>query len=151
VRGEEAVLPRGSTVIEAGDRLHVVVRSEVAAQMEELVTRWENGPVGPPPLERRPAFGGAVFSSRPWNPETDGDAGQPREIDGVVVREQLRMRRDRPAALVALVDGRYALTGETLAVGGPRQVQAYARRRLGREAGDAGRAWWQEVIGALSR
>ncbi|MGH2821706.1 MAG: potassium/proton antiporter, partial [Thermoleophilaceae bacterium] len=29
VRGEEAVLPRGSTRVEAGDRLHVVVRTEV--------------------------------------------------------------------------------------------------------------------------
>jgi potassium/hydrogen antiporter len=151
VRGEEAVLPRGSTMIEAGDRLHVVVRSEVAREMEEIVGRWEAGPVGPPPMERRPAFGAAVFSSRPWQAETDGDPGQPREVDGVVVREQLRLRRDHPAALVALVDGRYALTGETLAVGGPRQVQAYARRRLSREADDAARAWWQEVIGALSR
>jgi hypothetical protein len=102
-------------------------------------------------MERRPAFGAAVFSSRPWNEERDGDAGYPREIDGVVVREQLRLRRDQRGALVALVDGRYALTGATLAVGGPRQVQAYARRRLGREQDDAARAWWQEVIGALSR
>jgi len=151
VRGEEAVLPRGSTVIEAGDRLHVVVRSEVAREMEELVGRWETGPVGLPPLERRPAFGAAVFSSRPWDSERDGDPAHPSAIDGVVVREQLRLRRDRRAALVGLVDGRYALTGETLAVGGPRQVQAYARRRLSRESDDAARAWWQEVIGALSR
>jgi cell volume regulation protein A len=151
VRGEEAVLPRGSTMIEAGDRLHVVVRSEAAGQMEEIVGRWESGPVGPPPLERRPAFGAAVFSSRPWDAERDGDAGRPEAIDGVVVREQLRLRRDGVGALVALVDGRYALTGETLALGGPRQVQAYARRRLSREQDDAARAWWQEVIGALSR
>ena len=30
VRGDEAILPRGSTRVEAGDRLHVVVRQEVA-------------------------------------------------------------------------------------------------------------------------
>jgi cell volume regulation protein A len=151
VRGEEAVLPRGSTLIEAGDRLHVVVRSEAARQMEGIVGRWESGPVGPPPLERRPAFGAAVFSSRPWDAERDGDPAHPVTLDGVVVREQLRLRRDQPGALVGLVDGRYALTGETLAVGGPKQVQAYARRRLSREADDIARAWWQEVIGALSR
>ena len=50
-----------------------------------------------------------------------------------------------------LVDGRYAITGPTLAVGGSRQVQAYARRRLARETDETARAWWQEVIGALAR
>ncbi len=67
------------------------------------------------------------------------------------MREILRTRRDDRGALVSLVDGRYALTGSTLAVGGTRQVQAYARRRLGRETDDTSRAWWQEVIGALAR
>ena len=151
VRGEEAVLPRGSTRIEAGDRLHVVVRSEVAGHMDGLVARWETGPVGPPPMERRPAIGSAVFSSRPWDDEHDGDAAYPESIDGVPVREHLRTRRDQRGALVALVDGRYAVTGDTLAVGGPRQVQAYARRRLKRETDDTASAWWQEVVGALAR
>jgi cell volume regulation protein A len=151
VRGEEAVLPRGSTRVEAGDRLHVVVRSEVAKDMEQVVARWESGPVGPPPMERRPVVGSAVFTSRPWDEERDGDVAYPRSVDGVLVREVLRTRRDDRGALVSLVDGRYALTGSTLAVGGTRQVQAYARRRLGRETDDTSRAWWQEVIGALAR
>ena len=151
VRGDEAVLPRGSTRIESGDRLHVVVRSEVARQMDAVVERWETGPVGVPALERRPSVGAAVFSSRPWDGERDGDAAYPEEIDGVPVREHLRTRRDNRGALVGLVDGRYAITGPTLAVGGAKQVQAYARRRLTREADDAVRAWWQEVIGALAR
>jgi len=151
VRGDEAVLPRGSTRIEAGDRLHVVVRTEVARQMDGVVERWETGPVGVPTLERRPSVGSGVFSSRPWDGERDGDAAYPEEIDGVPVREHLRTRRDNRGALVGLVDGRYAITGPTLAVGGARQVQAYARRRLTREADDAIRAWWQEVIGALAR
>ena len=43
VRGEEAVLPRGSTRVEAGDRLHVVVRTEVAAGMDEVVDALEHG------------------------------------------------------------------------------------------------------------
>ena len=52
---------------------------------------------------------------------------------------------------MTLADGRYALTGPTLAAGGARQLQAYARRRLARESDETARAWWQEVIGALAR
>src|SRR5215213_6563339 len=37
VRGEEALLPRGSTRIEAADRLHVMVREEVAKDMDDLL------------------------------------------------------------------------------------------------------------------
>jgi potassium/hydrogen antiporter len=151
VRGEEAVLPRGSTRIEAGDRLHLVVRSEVAKRMSEVVERWETGPVGPPPMERQAGVGAAVFSSRPWDAERDGDAAYPEVVDGIPVHEHLRTRRDKGGALVSLTDGRYAVTGPTLALGGAKQIQAYARRRLAREADDAIRAWWQEVIGALAR
>jgi potassium/hydrogen antiporter len=151
VRGEEAVLPRGSTRIEAGDRLHLVVRSEVAKRMTEVVERWEAGPVGPPPMERQAGVGAAVFSSRPWDAERDGEAAYPEQVDGVPVHEHLRTRRDKGGALVSLTDGRYAVTGPTLALGGAKQIQAYARRRLARETDDAIRAWWQEVIGALAR
>jgi cell volume regulation protein A len=151
VRGEEAVLPRGSTRIEADDRLHVVVRSEVADRMPGVVERWESGPVGPPPVERQPSVGSPVFSSRPWDEERDGDAAYPETIDAVRVREVLRTRREERGALVSLVDGRYALTGSHLAQGGAKQIQAYARRRLARETDDTARAWWQEVIGALAR
>jgi cell volume regulation protein A len=151
VRGEEAVLPRGSTRIEANDRLHVVVRSEVARHMEGVVERWETGPIGPPPVERQAGIGAAVFSSRPWDDEFDGDPAYPETVDGVTVREHLRTRRDNRGALVSLTDGRYALTGSTLAVGGAKQIQAYARRRLARETDDTARAWWQEVVGALAR
>jgi potassium/hydrogen antiporter len=151
VREGEAVLPRGSTRIEAGDRLHLVVRSEVAKRMAEVVARWEAGPVGPPPVEAALAVGATVFSSRPWDEERDGDPGYPDEVDGVAVREHLRTRRDRRGALVSLADGRYAVTGQTLAIGSAKQVQSYARRRLGRVEDDTTRAWWQEVIGALAR
>jgi hypothetical protein len=92
-----------------------------------------------------------VFSSRPWDDEADGDAAYPEQVEGVPVREYLRTRRDVRGSLVSLADGRYALTGSTLAIGGTRQVQAYARRRLVRETDDTARAWWQEVIGALAR
>jgi potassium/hydrogen antiporter len=151
VRGEEALLPRGSTRIEAADRLHVLVREEVAEDMEDLLERWRLGPVGVPP-RRRPLLrsGSAVFTTRPWA-EADGDAGFPKEVEGVPVAEQLRTRRDVPGALVLLVDGRYAVCGPLMALGGSLQLQRYARRRLAAESDAAARAWWQEVIGALAR
>ena len=151
VRGEEALLPRGSTRIEAADRLHVMVRQEVAEEMDDLLERWRVGPVGVPP-RREPLLrsGSAVFSTRPWS-ETDGDAGFPRDVEGVPVAEQIRTRRDTRGALVQLVDGRFAITGPQLSLGGPLQLQRYARRRLGTEEDAAARAWWQEVIGALAR
>ena len=151
VRGEEAILPRGSTRIDAGDRLHVVVRKEVAQQVPQMLQRWRAGPVGlqPRPTERLRAST-AVFTARPWN-EDDGDPGFPRSVLGVDVAEHLRTRRDTRGALVQLADGRYAVSGPLLAVGGALQLQRYARRRLADENDEAARAWWQEVIGALAR
>jgi potassium/hydrogen antiporter len=151
VRGDEAVLPRGSTRVEAGDRLHVVVRSEVAAGMDEVVSRWTTGPVVGDEVPRGRLTGSSVFTSRRWDEEKDGDPGYPSHIDGVAVREHLRTRRETRGALVSLTDGRFAVTGPTVAVGGPRQIQSYARRQLAREKDDTARAWWQEVIGALAR
>jgi potassium/hydrogen antiporter len=151
VRGNEALLPRGSTRIEAADRLHVMIREEVADEMEDLLERWRAGPVGLPPRRQlRLRSGSAVFSNRTWT-EADGDAGYPRDVEGVPVGEQIRTRRDRRGALVQLVDGRFAITGPHMACGGPLQLQRYARRRLAAEEDAAARAWWQEVIGALAR
>ena len=151
VRGEEALLPRGSTRIEAADRLHVMVREEVAEDMNDLLERWRVGPVGVPArFEPQLRSGSAVFTTRPWT-EADGDAGFPKDVQGVPVAEHIRTRRDRRGALVMLVDGRFAVTGPLLAIGGPLQLQRYARRRLATEEDAAARAWWQEVIGALAR
>ena len=151
VRGEEALLPRGSTRIEADDRLHVMVREEVAGDMTDLLERWRLGPVGVPAPRQAPMRAGqTVFTTRAWA-EADGDAGFPKEIAGVRVAEQVRTRRDTRGALVVLEDGRFAVTGPLLAIGGPLQVQRYARRRLSAEEDAAARAWWQEVIGALAR
>jgi potassium/hydrogen antiporter len=151
VRGEEALLPRGSTRIEAGDRLHVMVREEVAGDMPGLLERWRIGPVEVPTVRHAPLrAGAAVFTTRRWT-ETDGDAGFPNEVHGVPVAEQMRTRRDHRGALVALEDGRFAVTGPLVAIGGPLQVQRYARRQLTSEDDAAARAWWQEVIGALAR
>jgi len=40
VRGDRAIPPRGSTRVQAGDRLHVLVRQEVAEEFEALIERW---------------------------------------------------------------------------------------------------------------
>jgi potassium/hydrogen antiporter len=151
VRGNEAILPRGSTRIESNDRLHVVVRQEVAQRVPEMLDRWRAGPIGPAP---RPTTGlrasTAVFTARTWN-DDDGDPGFPSRLMGVDVVEHMRTRRDTRGALVLLEDGRYAVSGPLLAVGGASQIQRYARRRLAEESDEAARAWWQEVIGALAR
>jgi len=151
VRGDEAILPRGSTRIEANDRLHVVVRQEVAQQVPQMLQRWHAGPVGLPARPTAPLRAStAVFTARPWG-DGDGDPGFPHTVIGVEVIEHMRTRRDTRGALVLLEDGRYAVTGPLLAVGGALQLQRYARRRLADESDEAARAWWQEVIGALAR
>ena len=150
VRGDSALPPRGSTRIEEGDRLHIVVRGEAAREMEELLERWRYGPVGPPPRERVRLRGGLpVFTVRLWE-GADGDPAHPEEVADRRVIEHLRTRHDVPGALSALEDGRYAISGPLLAVGSAAQIQAFARRRLGLTEDDAERAWWQEVIGALA-
>jgi cell volume regulation protein A len=150
VRAGQAIPPRGSTMIEPHDRLHVLVRQEVAAEMRVLTERWQYGPFEEPE-QRRPRVRGAgvIFSARPWSDE-DGDPARPESVLGVPVAEHLRTRRDQPGALVALTDGRFAATGLVVAVGAPQQVQTYCRRRLERASGQTEQAWWQEVVGALA-
>jgi cell volume regulation protein A len=63
----------------------------------------------------------------------------------------MRTRRDVRGALVALDDGRYAVTGPSMAVGSASDLQRYARRRLEKATSEAERGWWQEVIGAVAR
>ena len=54
VRGDEALAPRGSTRIRAGDRLHVLVRREVAREVDALQERWRAARSG---RRRAPAAG----------------------------------------------------------------------------------------------
>ena len=150
VRGGQAIPPRGSTRIESGDRLHVLVRQEVAAEIRVLTERWQYGPFEDVERKRPRVRGaGVIFSARPWS-EVDGDPSRPQSVLGVPVVEHMRTRHDEPGALVALDDGRFAATGLVVAVGAPQQVQTYCRRRLDRASRDAERAWWQEVVGALA-
>jgi cell volume regulation protein A len=151
VRGRRAIPPRGSTVVEAGDDLHVLVRQEAAVEFRDLLTRWRAGPLAA--AERRrpaPRSRPSVTTVRPWE-NGDGDPSRPQAVAGHAVVEQLRTRRDEPGALVALADGRYAVTGPLLAVGPSTQLQVVARRRLSRASTPGERAWWREVVGALAR
>ena len=148
VRGEEALPPRGSTRLEAGDRLYIVARQGAIASIEEARQRWRTGPVGPAPRPARtPATGAPIFTTRPWT-DADGDPDAPEQVLGLNVVERLNTRWDVPGALVVLEDGRYAVTGPHVLVGSSEQVQWHARRRLRTAKNDAERAWWQEVIGA---
>jgi cell volume regulation protein A len=150
IRGQQALPPRGSTRVEPGDHLHILVRQETAADFDELMRRWRDGPVGGPPRPRpTPRATSAIFTSRPWVPE-DGDPSRPTSVNRIEVVEHLRTRRDQPGALVALADGRYAYTGQITAIGSATQVQEAARRQLRFADGDGEQAWWREVIGALA-
>jgi cell volume regulation protein A len=149
VRGDRVVPPRGSTRIEARDRLHVLLRQETALDFEAVIERWKNGPLDTPVPSRVSPRGFTIFSSRPWSDE-DGDPGRPSEVNGVAVIDQLRTRRDIPGAVVALEDGRFAYTGPIVAIGSAAQVRDSAERRLRKAGDDSEAAWWREVIGALA-
>ncbi len=154
IRGDQALLPRGSTRIEAGDRLHLIARQEVAIELRELMGRWREGPIGARPRPvRKHLTRQTLFVLRPWS-DSMGDGGEPSHpaaVHGVDVIDQIRTRRDgRPGAVVLLEDGRYAFTGNVVALGNPSQVQMAARRRLRLAKTDSERAWWREVIGALA-
>lgn len=151
VRGEEAIPPRGSTRVRAGDRLHVLVRREVSEEVAEAMKRWRRGPLGPPPRPPRrfEAFS-PIFTVRPLAAAgVVGEPSAPRAVMGEPVVERLRLRRDQPGCLAVLAEGRYALVGEPVAVGSRRDLGRYVERRLQR-AGEEEAAWLQTVAGALA-
>ncbi|MGN6274952.1 MAG: potassium/proton antiporter [Solirubrobacterales bacterium] len=148
VRDGNALPPRGSTELREGDELHILVRSELRDEVEEMTKRWAEGPIGreaPAPLPRRAAS--QVFTVRPAR--GDGELGN--EIDGIPIVRVLRDRSERGAYLVALADGRFAVTGVGLiAIGGRRALADWCADRAARPDTDSpSRAWWQEVVGAL--
>ncbi len=150
VRDGQAIPPRGSTRIEAGDRLHVLIRREEMGAMRELLERWRDGPVGPPPRTPRIPEGHApVFSVRRWD-AADGDPARAERVAGRAVVDRLRTRRDVPGALVLLDDGYLAVTGPVLALGREQLLSEWVRRKARAAVGEAERAWWEEVLGALA-
>ena len=130
VRDDQAIPPRGSTRLLAGDELHVLIRQEQAGELPGLMRRWREGPVGPTPRPRRvPAGRPTVHSVRPAAEGAyDGDLSRPRSVLGEPTVAQLRIRRDTPGALVALADGRYAVTGPLIVVGSRRGHHRASRR-----------------------
>jgi len=152
VRGEEALLPRGSTRIAAGDRLHILTRESARDEVEALRVRWREGPMRTPEAPAIQAVGRAtIFTVRPWAPG-DGDLSQPDQLGGVAVVRRLRTRRERGGALVQLADGRLGITGDgVVAVGGSRQLLRYCRERIRRASEPEERAWWQEAAGVVSQ
>ncbi len=151
VRDDEALLPRGSTEVAAGDRLHIVVRENARSDVEALFDRWRDGPIAQPAADRIPTPQGRspIFSVRPWRDE-DGDPAAPEQIADVAVNRTLRTRRGARGALVLLADGRLAVTGEgVVATGSPRQLVRFCRERVGRAQSPEAKAWWQEVAGAV--
>jgi cell volume regulation protein A len=152
VRDGEALPPRGSTVIEAGDEVHLLIRREQRSMMTELTKRWREGPLGEPPLPSSAMRGSPqVFSVRPTT-AGDGNTGAPKEVNGIAVVRVLRSRSDRSAAVVALADGRFAVTGpDLIAFGGKRILGDWCAARARREGvSPQDRAWWQEAVGALN-
>jgi cell volume regulation protein A len=149
VREGEAIPPRGSTRVVAGDRLHVLYREEASRDLVSLTSSWRTGPIGPRPRPKHAVrSASAIFTARPWT-EADGDATRPARVAGQEVIDLLRLRRDAPGSLVVLADGRYALCGSVLVVGARRQVTDWVERRM-RAAGEAERAWLRTVLGAVA-
>jgi cell volume regulation protein A len=150
VRDEQAIPPRGSTQLRAGDELHLLISEESAHTVRDLVSGWRTGPIGPPPRPPRPVTGRRpIFTVWSWNEERNGPASQPQAIADQPVIERLRIRRDHPGGLWVLADGRYAITGPLAAIGSARDLTEWARRRMAIAEPDE-RAWLQNVIGALA-
>lgn len=151
VRDGEALLPRGSTVIEPGDELHVLVRRESRKDVDRLTRTWREGPLVVPEM---PAIGlrgsPQVFSVRPTRPD-DGDTGTPEQVAGTPVLSILRTRSDVPAAIAVLADGRFAVTGpDLIACGGRRHLARWCAERAARPTtSPQDRAWLQEAIGVI--
>ena len=160
--------PQAAAVAGAGERAAVgclAVAVEVVA-VPELPARgahaelgvddrqrrtWRRGPIGAPPRPHRRLRGASpIFTVRPVGDDAlVGELHAPERVLAQPVAALLRVRRDRPGALVALEDGRYAVTGPLLIAGSREDVTTYARRRA-TLVDPEDRAWLQTVVGALA-
>ena len=149
VRSDEALPPRGSTRLEAGDRLYVLVRREVTgvrrrrASAGASVRSARPAPAAHVHRQRADLHDAAVVGRR-RRPDASARSPGSRSSSGSAPAGTC------PGALVILADGRFAATGPILMMGPPGQLQSQVRRRLIRATDDAEIAWWQEVIGACA-
>jgi len=147
VRGDEAVAPRGSTQIAAGDTLHLLARDEVAGGVRTLLERWRGEGTMETHSDGAHAATDYLFTE-PWT-AAHGDPRDPELVAGVPVVQVVQARHDVGGALVLLEDGRAAVTGSTVVAGPAELVGRYARRRFS-SARDAGEElWWRQVAAAL--
>jgi NhaP-type Na+/H+ or K+/H+ antiporter len=87
----------------------------------------------------------AALITQLWT-EPDEDPGDPDVVAGVPVSERLCTRADIAGAVVALDDGRYAVTGPMVAVGSARQIERFAQRRLDSATEGPDVRWWRLVL-----
>ncbi len=150
VRDGDAIPPRGSTELREGDELHILVRSELRDEVEELTKNWAKGPIGKPdpsPLPRRGAS--QVFTVRPAARTTDGSAterstGPDRRRCCAAAASAAPTSSPSPTAATRSP----APTWSRSAAAGPWRTGASAAPTRA-DVDGAERAWWQEVTGAL--
>jgi len=88
-----------------------------------------------------------IFTTGPWHSHW-GEHDEPRQVVGIQVAGELLRREDGGEALVALADGRFALTGATFAAGSAGALMRHARRQS-RCAAESDRAWLLAVTKEL--
>jgi cell volume regulation protein A len=154
VRGGTFVAPMGPTRLSAGDELHLVVGDEAFPLVPRLLGAWRDPSWQPPAAQDDPqrpvaAPQAPALVSGVWNGES-GSPSEPELVDGVQVVRRLRARRDAPGALVALEDGRLALTGPSFAIGTQAELRHYAERRAATATDGAEALWWRQLADALT-
>jgi NhaP-type Na+/H+ and K+/H+ antiporter len=130
----------------------VVISTLVQGTTFESLAR-KLGQVTPPRRGRdeRTRVGGPIppLVTQLWSVRYD-DPAEPRQVDGSNVSHRLVARDGVAGALVELDDGRFAVTGPSMAAGSARQIDRYARRRLEAADNSAEARWWLEVVDALN-
>ena len=152
VRGDEVVAPRGSTI----DPLRRPPAHPRPPRGRAARSRPCRSAGAPGRWARRRGRGARCAGRRRSSPcarstssAVVGDLDDPQQILDQKVVARLRVRRDQPGALVALEDGRYAVTGPLLIAGSRDDVTTYARRRVNTDDPEQ-RAWLQTIVGALA-